>query len=159
MVLQCLFIALLEYLNTAKEAVGAVSVMAILVNSSNDVTGGCILQDEINSRHKGFTRVKKARLFRGEHLSKVIDSSRVQDTSVLLVMFTKGSLDLIATGSVVKLQPGGDAIASSVGVINEETEKGLFARGVVNPSVTWAVAAITELRRLHVCAKKRGGRA
>jgi hypothetical protein len=71
-------------------------------------------------------------------------------------VFTKGGLDLIATGSVVKLQPGSDAVASSVGVIDEKTEIGLFANGVIDPSVARAVATIINRRGLHVRAIERG---
>jgi len=156
--LKMLLVMLLTYLDRAKAGVGLASVVAVLMDACDDVTGGRVLQDEINSRGEGLSRIKEARFLRGEDLSVVIDRGGAQRAGVLLVVLAKRSLDLIATGSVVKLQPGCDAVASSVGVINKKTKISLLTRSVIDPAIAWAVAAIFELRGSHVSAVMRGRR-
>ena len=69
-----------------------ISIVAILLDASNQINGGIVLEYPINCRGVGITRVEDVELCRSDQGTKVVNWCGIQDMGVDFVVFAICSL-------------------------------------------------------------------
>src|SRR6202521_1629695 len=88
--------------------VGRITIVAVLLDASNEVAGGCVLEEEVHRHGEWFFSVEEARLLRGERLGGVTHWGWAQGACADWTVGAKGGGYSGVSRRETVLQPGGD---------------------------------------------------